>query len=304
MKNKYIVNKGFSVRYDLKSLLLCFDYFNHGIILPKNLDYIFTRRLIHYVLRCLIAIAFLLRLYKFFYKIVELNDNAIVIFKGKGQWSSTVKLVRKNNTFKIVKIPYDKQYFMKEKEFYKEYVNQKSKIKLPTCTFTKDGLIEIEFLNTKSFQRLINEGSMNRKNALDHFNQIRKEYKKFYNISLSLIHGDMSPENLFIKNKNYYLIDFADSHMYTPHYDLYILIRSILFSFNNPNVNENMKNYSLNTENVSNILMVDTSEVVKLEKHFQEQDITKHPEHSADVTVDTSGQYAMSLKNTNSIFSL
>ncbi|MBI5122779.1 phosphotransferase [Candidatus Roizmanbacteria bacterium] len=277
MKNNYIINKGYSVKYDLKSLLLCYDYFNHGIKLPRYIDYIFMRKILHYILRIIIIIAYVLNLYKLKYKTIILDENSIVIFKGKGEWANTVRLLEVDGGLKIQKITFDKQTYLREKNFYKNnYLN----FKLPKMYFKGNNIIEIEFLKVKSFQRLINDGSINLDNSIYHFNKIKKFFKLFYKNNHSLIHSDMSIENIFIKGNNYYLIDFSDSRIDDIQYDLYVLLRSIIFSFNHDKVNKQKNIYSLEKEKLSKLLKLNVEKIIQFENQFINLDIKKHPNHA------------------------
>jgi 5-methylthioribose kinase len=211
-----------------------------------------------------------------------LRENADIIFRGKGEWANTVKLVEKNGELKIIKKTFDKKTYLREKKYYKSYINNSSKLLLPKMIFHKNNTIEIDFLKMKSFQRLINEGSLDMKQSLSHVRIINKELKVFYRKRSTLIHSDLSPENIFIKGNEYYLIDFADSRKAEMQYDKYMLLRSVIFSFNHNKVNKKTNIYSLRREHLSKLLKVNTSKIIKFEEQFKELDIKKHPKHATE----------------------
>ncbi len=269
MKNNYIVNKGYFIKYDLNALLLCFDYFNHGLPLPKYIDFIFTRKILHRVARLLIIVAYFLRLYRFKYKIVTINDNATIILKGIGKWSSEVKLIKKGEKLKVIKKTFDNNIYQKEKEFYQKYKNNSLKIKFPKCIFLKDNIIEMEFLKAKSFQRLIRDGSFNLSTSIAHFNEIKNNLKLLYNQDRTLIHGDLCPGNIFIHNNYYYLIDFTDSHINKYQYDLYVLLEYILSTSSRVAIDKKtLANYSFNNILVRELLEITKGSLITIENQL------------------------------------
>lgn len=269
MKNKYLINRNFYIKDDLNALLLYFDYISNGFNLAKYFNYSFTKKLVHILLRLSIIIIYYLRIYKFKYKIVSLNDDALVIIKGSGKWGSTVKLIKSKDKLKITKKIFDKRLYLKEKKFYEKYKKNSSKIKLPNCLFLKENTIEIEFLGCKSFQRLVNEGSINFDSAMNHYNRIKQELKEFYQKEHTLIHADTDLTNIFIKDDKYYLIDFTESHENSYKYDFYNTLYAILYSFGYINIDEKtISNFKNKKFNILKLLDTTEKELTEIEAQF------------------------------------
>lgn len=228
-------------------------------------------------MRLMIIIAYIFKLYNIRYKIATLNEDALVIYKGKGKWYNTVKLIQINGQLKIIKRTSDKSAYVREKKFYQKYKNNSSNIKLPNMKFCGNNLIEIEFLKMKSFQKKINDGSINLEIALSHHNKIIKHMQLFYKNKTTLIHSDFSTENIFIHNNIYYLIDFADSRIDNIQYDMYVLLRSIIFTYNHSKINKKVDKYSLKEENLSTLLNISLKDTIRCEDKFNTLDKRKHP---------------------------
>lgn len=272
MKNKYLVNSGYYKQYiknDLNSLLLYFDHFSQGLFLPKYLSTPFIRNITHKVLRAMVIFMYLSKLYKLIYKVELLNEDAIIIVKGQGLWRSTVRLIKVNDKLIILKKVHNNDVYLREKKFYEEYKNNKSRIRLPKHTFLKDNKIEIEFIETKSFQRLIIDGTCNLDKTMDFYNDIKNELKIFYKNKPTLIHGDMYLSNIFIKNDKYYLIDYSDSYVSNYNYDYYVLLFSILASFFYISISDKtIKNIVVNNKKTEDIIGISKNKIKEIENEF------------------------------------
>ncbi len=270
MKNKYIKNRDYYIKEDLSSLLLYFDFFSQGLsLVARYTDSVIVRKFVDIILRNVIIIAYYTKFYKLYYETVEIDDDAIIIIKRKGTWANTVKLVKTNGKLKIIKKTFDKEKYLKEKKFYETYKDNSSKIKLPRCTFLEGNIIEIEFLHTKFFQRLVIDGTLNRDEAIMHFNKIKNELKLFYKNN-NLIHGDLWLTNIYIDDDKYYLIDYTDSHKNSYTYDLYLLIYSLLCSFKDGYVSrKTVDSYTPKRVAVSRYLNLNMKDVIRVEKEYR-----------------------------------
>ncbi|HEX8965408.1 MAG TPA: RIO1 family regulatory kinase/ATPase [Patescibacteria group bacterium] len=269
MKNIYLNYKGYYIKDDLKSLLLYYDFFSQGLSLPKQISHSFIQKSLHRTLRLLIIILYITKIYLLVYKRVNLEDDAIIIIQGKGTWGSTIKLVEKNNEYKILKKVRNKKLFLKEKMFYDTYKNTGTKIRLPECKFLSKNIIEMNFLKLKSFQRRTIDGTFNFKKSVMYYKDIRNELEKFYKNKRTLIHGDLFLPNIYIDNNEYYLIDFTESHNETFQYDLYVLLFSILCSYGIIKLNEKtIKNSTVNGESTLNLLKININDLLSVEKKF------------------------------------
>lgn len=270
MKNKYIKNKAYYIKEDLTSVLLYFDYFSQGLsLVAKYTDSRLIRKFVDSTLRIIIILMFYSKLYRIFYKTVEINDNAIIIIKRKGRWANTIKLVNSHGKLKIVKKTFDKQKYLNEKNFYEKYKDNPTQLKLPRCKFLKDNTIEVEFIEAKFFQRLVIDGTLDFKKSLIHFKKIKRELKLLYKKDKNLIHGDLWLTNIYILGNKYYFIDYTDSHIQSLNYDLYLLSYSLLSSFKKGFENKKIKdNYSSKRLQISKLLNLKFAEVIKLENEY------------------------------------
>lgn len=269
MKNNYIKYKKYYIKENLESFLYYYKHFSLGVSLPKSINIVLLKYLSNYILKIFIIIVYLFKIYKFKYKKISLNDNAYIIYKGKGKNCSIVKLYEQNGQLKIIKEIRNKKMYFKEKNFYNIYKNNKSNIKLPKYEFINNNTIEIEFLNYKCFQRLINDGSLNLKTTLKHYDKIKNELKIFYG-NKTLIHGDFWPTNIFINKDVYYLIDFTYSENNNRKYDLYVLLFSIFASFNFININnKTIINKLFTISKIMKLIGTNTKHLILFENKFK-----------------------------------
>lgn len=271
MKNNYIINKEFYIKDDLSAVLVYFDYFSQGLsVLNKYTDSTFIRKSLNTLLRGLIVLAYLSKIYKLLCKTVSYNDDAIIIIKRKGHWANTLRLVNKNGKLKVLKQSFSNNFYEREKAFYQTYKNNSSKLKLLNHRFLSKNTIEIDFFKSKTLQRLINEGSINFEQALEHVNKIKKELKVLYKDNTALVHGDLWLTNIFISRDCYYLIDYTDSHVETLEYDLYVLLISLLSSFRRFGTNRAYFDFYLKKRSfISKLLEIDIDNVLKIEERYK-----------------------------------
>lgn len=235
MKNKYI--KKWSNKYiknDLSSLLIYFDYFSPGISLPKFMKkYTILRYSFYKIFRFLIIGIFFTKLYHFLYEMIELDDDFIIKVQWEWNWSNTITLIEKDEAKVIYKKVYSQEIYQKEKLFYNTYkLNWSKNICLPQMIFLDNNVIQIEFIQLKTFEKLINEGYFSFKESVKKFFVLQKELELFYQ-NKSLIHWDMWDPNIFLsKSWKTYLIDFSDNFHFTYKYDLYVLYKKIYFAYN------------------------------------------------------------------------
>lgn len=239
MKNKYLISNDFYILDGLYSYLIYFDYFlSPGFPLTKYIRNSNLRKLVYLFIRAGVISLYISQLYKLRYQVVEVNEDALIIFKGPGKWGSIIKLIKKDGKLAITKKVHNKNIYSKEKRFYEKYKHNNSKLKLPKHTFIENNTIEIEFLESKTFQKLIMDGSLTFEQSVDHYKKIKNEIKLFYGNKKTLIHGDLWPGNIFPINNLYYLIDFGDSHKSNYRYDLYVLLCSIVSKYYNAKDND------------------------------------------------------------------
>lgn len=279
MKNSYIINHGYYIKNDLKSLLIYYDYFSQGISLPKIINHKFISKILHIFIRYLIFALYKTNLHTVLYKKIKINDNAVIIVNGKGKWRSTIKLIEKENKLLIVKKIKNNLLFKNEMKFYNKYKTNNSNIKLPICKFIKhSNQIEMEFLRLKSFQRLINEGTYNFNDSLDLLNKINCEIKSLYKTNFSLVHGDLWPENIYVDENQYYLIDYTDSHTNLIRYDSYTLLYALLLSYKYiRNNTKTIQNIIVKGKRIVDTLNLSKKTLLSIEEKFYNYRINRFP---------------------------
>ncbi len=112
-----------------------------------------------------------------------------------------------------------------------------------------------KYLSTKNLRRI--------KKAL----QLNKHYLN--NCDLVITHGDLNPKNLILKNNKLAIIDWSDTHLNNPLFDLCSLY---MYSWNIPEVEKNIKKYInekyQNIENVDKLYLINriisTPKIIKI----------------------------------------
>ena len=80
-----------------------------------------------------------------------------------------------------------------------------------------------------------------------------------------LIHGDLTPDNVYYVDGVFYLIDFSDSEFYLSSFDKYTFLKRAFEDFGFPLIK--LKNYFL------------PDEIEKLETHLKSKNDAKHCEN-------------------------
>ena len=267
MKNKYLITSGYYdifIRNDLTSLLLYYDHFSQGLFLPKYLSYSYIRKTIHFLLRIFIILIYLSNAYKVKYKTISMEENSLIVIKGKTAWSSTIKLVEENGALKITKQLHSKKLYLREKKFYNQYKNVNSKVKLPKSVFLDKNIVETDFVKGKSLFRLINDGTLNYNQTLNQFSIIKdKLIKTFYGKGRTLVHGDLDCGNIIMKGDDYYIIDYSDAQQGYYYWDLYKLFFSMLASFHYVTYDQILLPKIINNEKLLLLLGLTVNEIQK-----------------------------------------
>lgn len=234
MPNKYIKkwdNK--FIKNDLASLLIYFDYFSPWIPLPKIIKkYTVWRYIFYKIFRGMIMFIFATWLYKILYEVVTSEEDFIIKIIWEGNWWNTISLIKNNWELKIYKKVHNESVYEKEKLFYHTYCkNASNLLLLPKMTFLDENVIEMEFIQLKTFQKQISEWFLSFQESLDKFFIIKKELELLYE-GQSLIHWDMWDPNIFFTSDGkIYLIDLSDNFHFSYQYDLYVLYKKIYFAY-------------------------------------------------------------------------
>lgn len=278
MQNKYLKkwNNKF-IKNDISSLLLYFDYFSPWIPLPKVMKkYTFARYVFYKLFRAIIVLIFFTWLYKKLYEIVEMDEEFIIKIIGEGNWWNTVSLVKNNWELKIYKKVHSQEIYDKEKLFYNTYSkNSSNLICFPKMSFLDENIIEMEFIQLKTFEKQINEWYFSFQDSINKFFVLKKELQLLYKDN-SLIHWDMWDPNIFFTQSwKIYLIDLSDNFEFSYHYDLYVLYKKIHFTYNKLLLTQKIIN-SIFEEDFLSVLEISKEELDIIEKKYFENVAKKH----------------------------
>jgi hypothetical protein len=169
----------------------------------------------------------------FDYGKIKKNDQIIIGKIKKGKYYGNVYLV-KNKNYLIRKIYNSKIIYKNSKRYYLKYFNNKTKIKLPFHTFSDTSLTQsIGLASGKTFSYFIRMGKYRLSDAINEFKKIKTEIENLYGdlVNPKLISGDFTTNNIYENENGYLLIDYGESFIESPYYDLYTLLRSLLSDF-------------------------------------------------------------------------
>ena len=270
MKNAFIVKGEKYIRKDVKSLLLYYDYFSPGIQLPKIINFRIAKFLTHKLLRTVIVLMFIFKFYKMFLKEVLLDDDAILIIKARGTLKNVVRLVESKRGYKVIKDMSNGN--LNEEKFYKMYKKNHSKIFLPKSEFISKNVVRMEFIQQKTFHRLILEGRLSLQDSIEHFLKIKNQLKIIHKDNLQLIHGDFCPINILLNGDIYYAVDFSDAHQDNYKYDLYTLLYSILLTHRTiPIGTKSIADINVDGRKVQDLIGVNKKELTSFEIRYEQR---------------------------------
>lgn len=258
--NKYLKIKKYLVRNDKESILIFFRYF---IDKPPFLLNRFLSRAFYSCFERFLAFCYLPIMGRLLFNERGLEEGFIIRRLGGGEELSRVELFKKGKGFVVRKIFSKKDDLKREMAFINEYKNCSKLIKLPKCQEIDDQTIEFEFIEKQNFEIDLKLGYINKRKALNLYKDISVELKAIYNKKPALIHGDLTPCNMYLKDNKIYIIDFSDSHFYDSNFDSYVLLREICFIFSD-------KKRDILKQNFSN------KEINSFERHLLEVRNKKH----------------------------
>lgn len=256
--SQYIkLKKGkYYVRNDLVSFLIFYRYFLFRIQIPY---YIYS--ILNPINILVIKLFFHLRLNTLL-KTSKLNDKSLVIRKSKAKNPSIVKLIKKKNGKLYIQKFNSHEILKKEVDFYEKYKENRSRIKVLPVVLKKNYL-EIEFLEQESLLTMLLERRIKRKDFFNIVEIFIKELDLFYaGKEKCLIHGDLFPSNIYYLDGVFTLIDYSDSEIYFPKFDMYIFLKNV-FKF-----------YGIEESKIKSYFVF--KEIEKFEKHQEEKNVSKY----------------------------
>ena len=226
-KYTYIKRNNFYIKNNYESLKFFIKYIHVGREVPKAANHQFIRYFFNKTFSFLIFFFYVSGLFSFFTKKEKLEENFVCRRIGKGNWPNIITIKKEKGKYWVYKKVHSKKEYKKENKFYETYKNNKSKIKLPKHYFLKEGVIKIEFIKYKNFEKIIKQGLYSEKELYKIFKILVEEIINLYKDKKGkyFIQGDFGLQNLFVnkKDKKIMLIDYSDCFKGSFYYDIYVL---------------------------------------------------------------------------------
>ncbi|MCK5122940.1 MAG: hypothetical protein KAQ87_02225 [Candidatus Pacebacteria bacterium] len=222
-KNKYIIKN------DFESFSLFYMYFlfrpQFRLSTLKKIFSIFDKFLFK-----ILKLFFILKINKLFFiffKRKYLNKEFLIQRIGTGRQPSIVELSKNDKQYYIIKKFHNAHLFKKEVLFLQKYFENKSSIKFPAYKIVNNNQIRYEFIQIQNLATQIRLGYFKFEEIIDIYNSFCNSLDKLFKNQTTLIHGDLTPDNIYYHKNNFYVIDYSDSHLYDKDYDKFILLERL-----------------------------------------------------------------------------
>lgn len=231
---KYIKFSKYLIRNDLESALVFYDYFLFRPLSGNN----FVKYILRFsdpFIKSFLHFLFALRLNNCLTK-NDSEKNFVIFRKNKrGLYGEPDIYLKKNsNRLVLVKEYKDGKILDKEIKFLSTYKDKTSKILFPQFSRINDVEAEVEFLRLKTLASQLCSGEISKAQLFVIFHEMSKALDALY-IGYSdkkcLIHGDLSPTNVFAADNAFYVIDYADCHVYEKNFDKFNFLKTLLFFY-------------------------------------------------------------------------
>jgi len=256
---KYIFFKKYIISCDIKTLWIFYNCF-----LPRPNLYFRINKLVLFWEKIgwgLLLILYYLQILKFFSQ--NLEDTSFLIKRlglGSEEKKSFIYLKKVSQKYIIIKKSKDKEMVTKNLEFYKKYSSKECKfISLPKNKKIDDNTLSVEFLLEQNFATKIRKGYFNWEELENLYIEFVKALRDLYGSEKTLIHGDLTPDNVYFFNKKFYIIDYNESHIYDIRFDEYLFLTRMLIDY-----------YGSLKESI-------------LYKYFNEKDVLKFEKHAIKI---------------------
>jgi len=228
---EYLKFRKYEIGNGLEPLLIFYDTFLSRPILP-----IFMRKILYLLDRFIRAMLVLFTVVKMNKIVFRQKSEETFIIRRFGKGKNRTKIILRkvsSNQFKIYKYYQNKRLLKHDLDFYNKYNKKVRKIALPEFRVKKGNIAEINFIRAPNLATQIRLGFFNGNQLFDIFRRLSKYLDKLYanGSNKTLIHGDLSPDNIYYVDGYFYLIDYGDSHMYYKNYDKYILLKRLLVDY-------------------------------------------------------------------------
>lgn len=224
MKNEFLLFRGgkYLVQEGEESLWLFYRYFLFRVRFPAK-----VYSLLDQIIKRLLPSLFRLHLNRlWFRRKAILDSDSLIIRRGTSIEPSQVSLKKSGTKYWVEKKATECQ-LSREEQFYAKYKLNRSCIRLPQMQ-RNDNVMRSEFIMSQNMTSMIRERRLSPRHIIFLLQRLMNEIDIFYDFqNRCLIHGDLTPDNLYIFGDGFVLIDFADSEIYTPRFDKYVLMKRI-----------------------------------------------------------------------------
>lgn len=264
-KNFITLKKKYTVRNNIEAFSLFYSYFLFRPTIKINL----FKKLFHIIDRSffqILKLCFIFKINNLFPSKKSPDANFLIRRIGIGDWPCTIELHKNDSKYYIIKIYSNIISFEKEKCFLEKYYFNKSPIKLPEYEIIGSDRIRYEFIQTKNFATQIRSGYFSFPEIIDIYIKFCKHLDILYKDEITLIHGDLSPDNIYYYENGVYLIDYADSHIFDKDYDKYVLLKRLINDYYGVENEELIRKYA----------SFDASKIEYFKIHYQHLTAIKH----------------------------
>lgn len=264
-KTFLVLKKKYTVRNNAEAFSLFYSYF---LFRPRFKINSFKKLfvMIDMFFFKILKLCFILKINNIFPSKMSLNENFLIRRTGGGGWSCTIELYKKNGQYHIIKNYSDKNSFEKEKCFLKKYFVNEASIKFPDYEIIGSNKIRYEFIQAQNFATQIRSGYFSFSEIMDLYNKFCASLDLLYKDQIVLIHGDLTPDNIYYYKNNMYIIDYADSHIFDMDYDKYVLLKRLIDDYFGIEKAELIQEYA----------SFDVSKIESFKMHYQQLIAIKH----------------------------
>jgi len=195
----------------------------------------------------------------------SLDNDFLIKRTGVGNYPNIITL-KKNNQERIIikKEFHNKNILERELNYLSKYYKNNAGINLPFFIAHKNYL-EYCFINHSCLALEIKQRKYSTIQIINLFEKISSSIDRLYKSkNKCLIHGDLTPDNIYIINDKIYFIDYSDSEIYFKDFDKFTLL------------NKMFKDYGKNKKEIINYLKKYNLDRIEFWKHLENKKITKH----------------------------
>ena len=258
LKVKELVGDGCFIRNDFETFKLLYNFFLHRPPFQLKILVYFFDFFIYFIA----IIFFKTKINLLFSK--NLTEDFLIRRAGSGNCPNVIILKRNKYSKPTIRKEFSNKDFLKmEQEYFLKYYKNDAGINLPFLTFNSNYL-EYPFINYPSLKMEINRGRYSKSQILVIFKKISSSLDILYKKEKCLIHGDLTPDNIYLLDDKIYFIDYSDSEVYFRDYDKFTLLKKML------------KSYLKNEKEISNYLDAYNLNKNSFWRHLKHKQIAKH----------------------------